>query len=204
MKLYYAPQTISIAVAIALNEAGVEYTPVMLNFPTGEQAKPAYLAINPKGRVPAIVTQQGIVTETGALLDYVAALAPKANLVPDDPFKAAQMRSVMYYLASTMHVNHAHRVRGQRWADQQSSFDDMAQKAPLTMTESCHFIEDHALQGPYVMGGDITLADCYLFIVSTWLEGDGVTVSDFPKITAFRDLMNTRASVIAARDIGML
>ena len=204
MKLYYAPQTISIAVAIALNEAGIDYTPVMLNFPTGEQGKPDYLAINPKGRVPALVTHQGILTETGALLDYVAALAPKANLVPDDPFKAAQMRSVMYYLASTMHVNHAHRVRGQRWADQQSSFEDMAQKAPLTMAESCRFIEDHALQGPYVMGDEISLADCYLFIVSTWLEGDGVTVSDFPKITGFRELMNSRASVIAAREMGML
>ena len=204
MKLYYAPQTISIAVAIALNEAGVDYTPVKLNFPTGEQAKPDYLAINPKGRVPAIVTQQGILTETGALLDYVAALAPKANLVPNDPFKAAQMRSVMYYLASTMHVNHAHKLRGQRWADQQSSFDDMAQKAPQTMTESCRFIEDHALQGPYVMGDEITLADCYLYIISTWLEGDGVDLDTFPKITGFRDLMNSRASVIAARDMGML
>ncbi|VAW05790.1 Glutathione S-transferase [hydrothermal vent metagenome] len=204
MKLYYAPQTISIAVAIALHEAGVEYTPVMLNFPTGEQGKPDYLAINPKGRVPAIVTQQGILTETGALLDYVAALAPKASLVPDDPFKAAQMRAVMYYLASTMHVNHAHRVRGQRWADQQSSFDDMAQKTPQTMTESCRFIEDHALQGPYVMGDEITLADCYLFIVSTWLEGDGVDLDAFPKITGFRELMNSRASVITAREMGML
>jgi glutathione S-transferase len=204
MKLFYAPQTISIAVAIALHEAKIDYTPVKLNFPTGEQAKPEYLAINPKGRVPAIVTQQGILTETGALLDYVAALAPKANLVPKDPFKAAQMRSVMYYLASTMHVNHAHKLRGHRWADQQSSFDDMKAKTPQTMTESCRFIEDHALQGPFVMGDEITLADCYLYIVSTWLEGDGVDLNTFPKISAFRDLMNTRASVITARDMGML
>ena len=204
MKLYYAPQTISIAVAIALHEAEIDYTPVKLDFPTGEQAKPDYLAINPKGRVPAIVTHQGILTETGALLDYVAALAPKANLVPNDPFKAAQMRSVMYYLASTMHVNHAHKRRGHRWADLQSSFEDMAQKTPQTMAESCRFIEDHALQGPYVMGDEISLADCYLYIVSTWLEGDGVTVSDFPKISAFRELMNRRASVIAAREMGML
>jgi glutathione S-transferase len=204
MKLYYAPNTISIAVAIALHEAGVDYTPVKLDFATGAQAKPPYLAINPKGRVPALVTDKGILTETGAILDYIAAIAPQAGLLPSDPVKAAQMRAVMYYLASTMHVNHAHKRRGHRWADQQSSLEDMAQKTPQTMTESCRFIEDHALQGPYVMGEKISLADCYLFIVSTWLEGDGVQVSDFPKITAFRDLMNTRASVIAARNLGML
>ncbi len=204
MKLYYAPQTISIAVAIALHEAGVNYTPVRLDFPTGAQAKPPYLAINPKGRVPALVTDKGILTETGAILDYIAAIAPRAGLLPSDPVKAAQMRSVMYYLASTMHVNHAHKRRGHRWADQQSSLDDMAQKTPQTMTESCQFIEDHALQGPFVMGAHISLADCYLYIVSTWLEGDGVNVSAFPGITAFRDLMNTRPSVIAARDLGML
>ena len=78
MQLYYAPRTISVAVAIALEEAGPDYEAIRLDFAAGEQTKPAYKQINPKGRVPALVVDGGILTETGALLDYIAAVAPKA------------------------------------------------------------------------------------------------------------------------------
>ena len=117
MQLYYAPNTISVAVAITLEEAGLEYQPVRVDFASAEQTRPGYRQINPKGRVPALVVDGGILTETGALLEYIASRAPEAGLVPDDPLLAARMREVMYYLASTMHVNHAHRMRGARWAD---------------------------------------------------------------------------------------
>ena len=103
-----------------------------------------------------------------------------------------------------MHVNHAHRMRGTRWADQPTSHADMAAKVPATMTQSCQFIEDHALQGPFVLGETLSVADLYLYVVCTWLDGDGVTVSDFPKITAFRALMAERASVRAAVAAGLL
>lgn len=204
MKLYYAPKTISIATAITLHEADVDYSPIRLDFKSGEQTKAEYHKINPKGRVPALITDQGILTETGALLDYIATLAPDADLVPADPYMAAQMRAVMYYLASTMHVNHAHRVRGIRWADQQSSLDDMTAKASQTMTESARYIEENCLIGPFVMGDQLTVADPYLFMVCTWLEGDGVTVSGFPKIQAFSKMMYARPSVERAISLGML
>ncbi len=118
MKFYCAPNTIAVATAVLLEETGLEYEPVILNFATGEQAKPKYQAINPKGRVPAIVTDHGILTETGAIAEYLAGLVPDKALVPSDPWAAAQMRAVMYYLASTFHVNHAHNRRGSRWAEQ--------------------------------------------------------------------------------------
>ncbi|WP_286779877.1 glutathione S-transferase family protein, partial [Sulfitobacter sp. UBA4523] len=102
LTLYFTPGTISVAVAIAIEEAALPYQPVRVDFATAEQTKPEYLAINPKGRVPALRLEDNtILTETGALLDYVAAIAPKAGLVPTDPTAAAQMRSAMYYLAST-------------------------------------------------------------------------------------------------------
>ena len=136
LKLYYAPNSISIAVAIALEEAGLPYTPLKVDFATAAQTQPEYMAINPKGRVPALVNPQGkVLTETGALLEYIAALAPDAHLLPQDAETAAHMHSVMYYLASTMHVAHAHKMRGHRWADQQSSFDDMKAKVPQTMAD---------------------------------------------------------------------
>lgn len=204
MQLYYAPRTISVAVAIALEEAGLAYEAVKLDFAGGEQTKPAYQQINPKGRVPALAVEGGILTETGALLDYIAALAPEAGLVPGDPVLAARMREVMYYLASTMHVNHAHKLRGGRWANEESSWQDMTAKVPQTMTDSCTYIEANGLRGSFVLGDQISLADCYLYVVCSWLEGDGVDVSGFPKIVAFRDAMAARPSVQAVRAAGML
>ena len=204
MQLYFAPNTISVAAAIALEEAGLGYEAIRLDFASGEQTKPGYRQINPKGRVPALAVDGGILTETGALLEYIAACAPQAGLVPDDPLQAARMREVMYYLASTMHVNHAHKMRGHRWADKPASQKDMVAKVTQTMTESCAYIVANGLRGPFVLGDRFSLADPYLFVVCGWLEGDGVDVSAFPKITAFRDAMEARASVQAVRAAGML
>ncbi|MBO9448537.1 glutathione S-transferase family protein [Ruegeria sp. R14_0] len=204
MQLYYAPRTISVAIAIALEEAGLDYEPVRLDFAEAEQTKAAYKQINPKGRVPALVVDGGILTETGALLEYIAAVAPKAGLVPDDPVMAARMREVVFYLASTMHVNHAHKMRGSRWADEKSSWKDMQGKVAQTMTESCQYIVTNGLRGPFVLGETVSLADAYLYVVCSWLEGDGVDVSAFPKILAFREAMEARPSVQAVRAAGML
>ena len=205
LKLYFAPRTISIAVAIALEEAGLPYEAIKVDFKTAEQTSPIYLAVNPKGRVPALATSDGtVLTETGALLDYVAALSPSAQLVPSDPSEAAKMRGVMYYLASTMHVAHAHKLRGSRWADQPSSFEDMAAKVPETMTACAAFVEAECLAGDYVLGDDFSLAEPYLFVVCNWLSGDGVNVEDFPTIQGFMARMEARPSVQSVRERGML
>ena len=195
MQLYYAKGTIAIAVAIALHEAGIAFAPVRLDFKAGEQTRPDYHAVNPKGRVPALVTDHGILTETAAILEHIADLAPAAGLRPSGPWQAAKMREAMCYLASTMHVNHAHRARGHRWADNESSLADMRAKAVETMTASAHHVEHHMLQGPYVLGEAISLADPYLWVATGWLEGDGVDPAPFPKIRAFREAMAARASV---------
>lgn len=205
MKLFYANGTISIAPAIALIEADLDHDLARIDFAQADQTQPDYLAINPKGRVPALVLDDGtILTETGALLDYVAAIAPNAGLVPKDPVLAAHMRSVMYYLASTMHVAHAHKMRGSRWADKAKSHADMAAKVPETMTACAAFVEAECLRGDYVCGSDFTIADPYLFVVCNWLAGDGVDVAAFPKITAFMQHMEQRSSVQAIRAKAML
>jgi glutathione S-transferase len=204
LTLYCSPGSISVAAALALHEAGLPFQQARLNFAAAEQTGADYHRINPKGRVPALVTPDGILTETGAILDYVAALAPEAGLVPPDIFAAAKMRETMYYLASTVHVNHAHKMRGHRWANLQSSFDDMASKVTETMTASCAHIEHHALCGPYVLGDRFSLADPYLFVVTTWLGADGVGVAAFPKLSAFVERMEARPSVQAMYETGLL
>lgn len=204
MRLFYANGTISIAVAIALHEASLKFEAIPVNFREAEQTKPEYLKLNPKGRVPTLEVEGALLTETGALLEYIAAQAPQANLIPRDDIAAAKMRGVMYYLASTMHVNHAHGLRGTRWADNPTSHADMAAKMPQTMTQSAHYLEHFCLQGPLMMGSDITLADPYAFVVCSWLKGDGVDMAEFPKINRFMTIMQERPSVRQVISAGML
>jgi glutathione S-transferase len=204
MQLFYTPNTISMAVAIALQEADIAHELTLIDFTKGEQLSAGYLDKNPKGRVPTLIVEGQPLTETGALLELIATLAPEKNLVPTDPLQAVKMRSVMFYLASTMHVNHAHRVRGIRWANDQSSLDDMAAKAPETMAISAKYIEEECLTGPFILGDAFSIVDIYLFNICTWLAGDSVIVSNYPKITAHIVLMETRASVQKIRELGIL
>jgi glutathione S-transferase len=87
LTLYYAPHTCALATHIVLEEVGAAYAGKRIDFASNQQRSPEYLRINPKGRVPALVTDRGILTETPAMLVYVAQSHPKAALAPmDDPF----------------------------------------------------------------------------------------------------------------------
>ena len=153
LKLYYAPGTCALASHIALEEAGAAYTTERLDFKSNQQNSPEYLAINPKGRVPALVTDRGILTETPAMLAFIAQSFPKAKLAPlDDAFAFAQVQSFNSYLCSTVHVAHAHKGRGYRWATEESSFADMKRKVPQTVGACFALIERDMLKGPWVMG----------------------------------------------------
>lgn len=195
MELFYANGTVALASLIALHEADIPFTATHVDFSKTEQQSPEYLARNPKGRVPALVTDHGVLTETPAILPYVAGLNPAANLVPADAYALAKMNEFTSYLASTAHVNHAHRMRGARWATQQSSFDDMAAKVPQNMRDTYAYIQSECLHGPWVMGDQYTVADAYLFTVSSWLKGDSVDINEFPAIAAHSEAMKARPAV---------
>ena len=154
LRLYYGPNTCALASHIALEQSGATYDTMRVDFKTDEQRSPEYLRLNPKGRVPALVTDRGVLTETPAILIYVCQSYPKAGLAPlDDPFALAQVQSFNSYLCSSAHVAHAHRMRGYRWADEESSFADMRRKVPQTVGECFQMIEREMLKGPWVLGG---------------------------------------------------
>lgn len=198
LKLFYFPGTIAQASLITLHECHAEFEAQVVDFQNAEQSKPEYLALNPKGRVPALVTDHGVLTETPAILVYLAQQYPEAALLPDRHFAFAQLQSFNSYLASTVHVNHAHKLRGSRWATEQSSFEDMRAKVSETMLASFQLIEQDYLQGDWVMGKQYTVADAYLFTIAGWLQGDGVDKRYLPKITAHVERMNARPAVQAA------
>jgi glutathione S-transferase len=195
-KLYYAPGTCALASHIALQEAGAAYTTEKVDFKTNQQTSPEYLAINPKGRVPSLVTDRGILTETPAMLAYIAQSFPQAKLAPlDDAFAFAQVQAFNSYLCSTVHVAHAHKGRGHRWATDEASFADMKRKVPQSVGASFALIERKMLKGPWVMGEQYTICDPYLFTLAGWLEGDSVDLSTLPKVMDHRKRMSERPAV---------
>jgi glutathione S-transferase len=196
LTLYYARHTCSLATHIALEEAGADYAAMRISFAAGEQRQPAYLAINPKGRVPALVTERGILTETPALLAFIAQSFPAAGLAPlNDPFAFAQIQAFNSYLCSTVHVAHAHRLRGQRWTDDADAIAALQRFVPVSVGACFAEIERNMLIGPWVMGETYTICDPYLFTLAQWIEGDGVDPATLPRVMEHRRRVAERPAV---------
>jgi glutathione S-transferase len=196
LKLFYARGTCALAVNIALEEAGAAYETVRLDFRSDDQRKPEYLAINAKGRVPSLLTERGVLTETPAILVYVAQRFPAARLAPlDDPFEFARVQAFNSYLCSTAHVAHAHGPRGYRWADDPVALEDMKRKVPQTVGDCFALIEREMFRGPWVMGDAYTICDPYLYTLASWMEGDGVDPARFPAILDHSRRMDERPAV---------
>ena len=196
LTLYFAPHTCALATHIVLEEVGADYAARRIDFASNQQRSPEYLKINPKGRVPALITDSGILTETPAILAYVAQMFPKAQLAPlADPFGFARVQAFNSYLCSTAHVNHAHLMRGSRWADEPSSLEDMKRKVPKNVGDSFALMESEMVEGPWVMGNAYTICDPYLFTLAGWLTRDGVDIARFPKIHDHHKRMAERPAV---------
>ena len=204
LTLFHTPGACSLASCIILEEirekVGAEYEIKKVSFADGDQHKPDFLRINPKGRVPALTTAAGILTETPAILLYLAQRFPEADLAPlDDIFALAQLQSFNNFLCSTVHVAHAHKLRGSRWANEQSSFDDMRAKVPENIMTHFTIIEETYLRGteaePWVMGANYTISDAYLYTLASWLEGDGVDIATLPRVNAHFNSMKNRPAV---------
>lgn len=196
LKLFYAPGTCALASHIALEEAGAEFTAIRVDFSKNEQQQPDYLKVNPKGRVPALVADRGVLSENPAILAFIAQSFPDAKLAPlRDPFAFAAVQAFNSYLASTVHVAHAHGRRGYRWADSQSSFDDMKRKVPETVGACFELIEREMFKGPWVMGEAYSICDPYLFTLAEWMEADGLDPRRFPKVHDHRTRMYERPAV---------
>ena len=195
LKLFYSPGACSLASHIALEEAGAPYELMRLNFKADDQMKPEYLKVNPKGRVPALVTDRGTLTESPAILAYIAQTFPAAKLAPTDAFDFARAQAFNSYLCSTVHVSHAHRVRGNRWVDDPAAIKEMQRKVPETVGAAFALIENGMLEGPWVMGRDYSICDGYLFTMAQWMEGDGVDLSKLPRVMEHRARVAERPAV---------
>ena len=195
LKLFHAWGSCSLASLIALEEASADFELVVMDTKAGDQRTAEYAKINPKARVPALVTDHGVLTETPAILAWIAQTWPAAKLAPTDPWAFAEAQAFNSYLCSTVHVAHAHRHRGYRWTDDLQAQAAMTAAVPKTISACFQLIEAEMFRGPFVLGETYSICDPYLFTLADWIEGDGVDPRSFPKVYEHRERMRLRAAV---------
>ena len=194
--LHTMPGTIGVATHIALEECGLDYELVKVDFAKQEQLSDSYRKINPRLRVPSLVVDSHVLCETPAILFYLAQLVCDSPIaLPPEPLKIADIQSFNSYLGSTVHVAHAHKLRGARWSDEDTAIASMKAYVPTTMSRCFDLIEKELLKGPWVQGAEFSINDPYLFAICRWLEGDGVDIAKYPKVQQHYASMLHRASV---------
>jgi glutathione S-transferase len=183
LTFYYAHNTCARASYVALLDANAEFAGVRLDFSSNQQNSPEYLAVNAKGRVPSLVTEYGVLTETPALLAYIAQRYPAASLAPlNDPFAFARLQEFNAYLCATFHVAHGHLWRPQRWVSDPAAMEEIKRAAPGVIAACWSYLENHAFRGPWAMGDSYTICDPYLYTVTSWMEYDSIERSHYPRI----------------------
>ncbi|MEM6590015.1 MAG: glutathione S-transferase family protein [Pseudomonadota bacterium] len=197
-QLYLAKGTSGLATHILLEEIGANYETHFLSIPEGEHLAPDMLQLNPRGRLPTLVTPQGPLAENPAILAYLSHAHPEHNLMPIEPFAFAKAQSVNLYLAATLHVAFAHKARARRWADEANAVAAMQAKVPKNIAEGADFIETHLLAGPWVLGADFSACDAYVFLAHRWMAATGVNLAHYPKLAAHTEAMRARPAVARA------
>ncbi|MDB5510971.1 MAG: Glutathione S-transferase domain protein [Enterovirga sp.] len=200
MKLYYSPGACSLAPHIALEEAGADFEPVRVNFAEAAQRKPDYLAINPKGRVPALADDGFVVTENPAVLRYIARKYPTAALWPDDPREDARCTEWLGWCTSGIHVAYAHTRRPERYAVTEAGKAEVVEKGRETVRETWELVETRlaASASPWAAGERYSVADPYVFLFWTWGRGPNLGYdmpTDFPAWTEHARRMGERPAV---------
>lgn len=198
MKLYWAKGTCALASHIALEEAGAAYELERVDFASAGQRSPAYLEINPTGRVPALVTDRGVLTENPVILGYIAETYPGARLAPtEDSFAFGQMQAFNLFLCATVHPAFAHSFRPERYAESDAAKADVRAKAPGAVADHFHLIEQRFSGGQKWVNGDAyTVSDGYLYVFTRWLFRIGLgEASRFPNTMAHMVRMDARPAV---------
>ena len=201
LKLFYSKKSCAYAPHILLYETGAEFEAQHLDFEKNEQVSSEFLKINPKGRVPALATPNGVLTENPAILFFLAQTYPEKTLAPNNSFELANAQAFNMFIASTVHVAHAHKHRGYRWADDKDAWTAMAFKVTANMADCATIIQQSLFKGPYVLGNSFSMCDPYLALVTKWLGQDGVDLNDFPKLKEHHERMKQRPSVQKASEL---
>ncbi|MGD0107457.1 MAG: glutathione S-transferase family protein [Rhodopila sp.] len=183
--LFHAPNTRSSGTLILLEELGAPYELRVLNMQAGEQRQPAFLAVNPMGKVPAILHGDVVVTEQVAVFLYLADLFPDAGLAPvlGDKRRGAYLRWMAFYAGCF-----------------EPAVMDRAMKrdpAPVMMSPYGDFdtviatLTEQLRAGPFILGEDFSAADVLWGSALGWTTMFGL-VPKTPEIAAYIERTTSR------------
>jgi glutathione S-transferase len=206
MKFYWGPHTCAIGIHILLEESGLAYETEKLDVGGGETHKPEFLAINPKGKVPTLVRDDGsVLTEFGAIGTWIARTAPEAKLLPEDPEAEARMTEILEYVEGTVHTQGYGRIFKPALYEPQDTLhtkvglgQSSVKQQGKEMVEQAFGILDRQLAGRAFAAGDaFSVADAALFYVERWAPQQDIALP--PHVQAHYETMLARPSVQQVR-----
>lgn len=190
--LYHSPNSRSTTALVMFEELGVDYDLVVLDRQAGETRAPAYLAVNPMGKVPAIVHDGQLVTEQAAIYLYLADLYPEAGLAPaiGDPLRGPYLRWMIFYNASfePAAVDRALKREG-------------GPKAMLPYGDTdvtFNTVLDQLAKGDWILGDRFTAADVLWGMALSWMVAFKI-FPETPVVTAYLARLDARPATVRAK-----
>lgn len=191
MKLYYSPAACSMSPHIALRESGLPFELVQVDLRAkktldGED----FLAISPKGQVPALQLDDGqLITEGPAIVQYIADRVPEKKLAPAaGTVERYRVQEWLNFVATELHKNFGLIFK-------YSSIDGLAAALSEAIVERVKFIAPHLEQREWLVGDHFTVADGYLFTALTWCRFIQIDLAPWPSVTAFMERVAARPAV---------
>lgn len=195
MKLYFSPGACSLASHIALREAGLPFELVKTNVRDQTTSDGgSFTTINPKGYVPALGLDDGeVLSEGAAILQYIADRKPTARLAPPSgTMPHYHLLEWLNFIVSELHKGFGPLLRpGADEAGKASARERLGKRFAYTA--------NHLASRQYLVGDHFTVADAYLYTVLTWTKLSGIDLSTWPVLVAYRDRIQQRPAVQAAR-----
>jgi glutathione S-transferase len=188
LTLFYSPKACSLASHVALKESGLDYTASAVDIRTGANRTPDYLSINPSGAIPALQAGEMVVTESQAILSYVADLAPERQLLPSPGTRdRAKAHEWMNWISSTLHVTYRSIFRPQVYAgDDPAAVKAVRGHAKQKLAEALVEIERRLGDRRYAIG-QFSVVDAYLFVFYLWSFDERIE-ADLPERPAYAAL----------------
>jgi len=186
LRLHHAPLACSLASRLALMEAGLEHEVAIVHTTRGENRTEAYRAINPRGQVPALETAGGVLTESVAILPYIADLAPERGLLPPaGTFERAQAQMWLSHLSSTVHAAYGGLLR--------PDFAPVREACLARLTTALQDLDAHMAGREYVLDA-FSVVDLYLLVFCLWRTVAG-NLPPLPNLDAFQQRMLARPGI---------
>ncbi len=195
LKLYYSPGACSMASHIGIEETGAAYEAAPILLAKGEQRTPAYLAVNPRGKVPALDADGTIVTENVAILAYLAQRFPERGLMPSEPPGQARCLSHLAWLSNTVHPCFSRFNRPERFADDPAAQPSVKEGGRAAFWTQLQEIDRLLTDGPWVLGDRYSVADGYTLVFYGWGRRIDLPVAELRHYTRFKDRMLERPAV---------